>query len=242
MSYINKQPTFKLDYIVMFLFFFTIFSGASQNSSKDLSINIVTSFDGESIEEDKWYVTKNNDSIQITKLRFYLTNFVVQTEDKKNDSIFNSNYLIDAFNKETLKIILSNTNYNKEDKLLLSIGVSEHLNTSGANSGDLDPSKGMFWSWQSGYINFKMEGKSPSCKTRKNKFQFHIGGYQKPFETLRSLTFKLSAIKNNELTINVDIAQFFDALQLSSQNQIMIPGKEANDAADRLPQLFSIDE
>ena len=238
----SKRHKCKMYYLLFTIFLFAMFSGFSQESNKDLKISIVASFNGESIEKDKWYITKTKDSIQLSKLKFYLTNFAIQTEDRKKDFITNSNYLIDAFEEETLIITLSDINYNEEDELFLSIGVNEHLNTSGANSGDLDPSNGMFWSWQSGYINFKMEGKSPSCKTRKNKFQFHIGGYQKPNETIRPLVFKLNTIKDNTLIINLELSQFFDNIELSSLNQIMIPGKEASDVADRLPKLFLMNE
>jgi hypothetical protein len=116
------------------------------------------------------------------------------------------------------------------------------MNTSGALSGDLDPSKGMYWSWQSGYINFKVEGKSPSCKTRKNKFQFHIGGYQEPFTTTRPVTIQAKSIKDNTLTIILDFSKIFKSINLNSTNQVIIPGKEASDLAEILPTLFSVDD
>jgi hypothetical protein len=222
------------------LLLFGMYLGFSQQVNKELKIVIVTNFNGEIIEKDKWYVTATKDSIQFSKLKFYLTNFVLQGRDYTRDTIADSNYLIDAFKKETMFVRLSDVNYSREDKLILNIGVDDCLNTSGAHSGDLDPMNGMYWSWQSGYINFKIEGKSPSCNTRKNKFQFHIGGYQKPYETIRRLVFKLNAVKDNTLRIDVDVSHFFRSIQLSSQNQIMIPGKDASNIADRLTQMFSI--
>ena len=57
-------------------------------------------------------------------------------------------------------------------KLKFQLGIDSLTNVSGAMGGDLDPTKGMYWTWQSGYINMKIEGKSNSCKTRKNQFQF----------------------------------------------------------------------
>jgi len=102
------------------------------------------------------------------------------------------------------------------------------MNTSGALSGVLDPSNGMFWSWQSGYINFKIEGISPSCDTRKNKFQFHIGGYQEPHTTLRRLSFRLDN-QTTQIDLNLDV--FFDTILLALENQVMIPGERANELA-----------
>jgi len=118
------------------------------------------------------------------------------------------------------------------------IGVEEEMNTSGALSGDLDPSKGMYWSWQSGYINFKIEGISPSCNTRKNKFKFHVGGYKQPNKTTRKVNCKINT--EERIIVNLDLAQFFNEIDLKVNNQIMIPGKEASALADMLPKLFSV--
>jgi hypothetical protein len=103
-------------------------------------------------------------------------------------------------------------------------------------SGDLDPTKGMYWAWQSGFINMKIEGKSSSCKMRKNAFQFHIGGYLKPNYAIR--TIELKPINSN-LEINVDIAQFFKNIQLSEINSIMIPGTKAMEIADETVKMFT---
>lgn len=207
--------------------------------NKTLLIEIKPEFNNEVVLKNKWYITKNNDSIKFSKLKFYLTDFKIKTKKNKEHSIPNSNYLIDAFTKETLSFNLLEINYQKGDQLLFNIGVKEEMNTSGALSGDLDPANGMYWSWQSGYINFKMEGYSPSCKTRKNKFQFHIGGYKKPYKTTRHIKLDIEAINNNLLNISLSVDEFFNLIDLSKENQIMIPGKEANDLADILPTLFS---
>ena len=111
----------------------------------------------------------------------------------------------------------------------------------GALAGDLDPSKGMYWSWQSGYINFKIEGNSPSCKTRKSKFQFHIGGYKNPYKTTKRVYFKIKDTASKAISIHLNIANFFDQIDLKNENQIMIPGKKAKTIAETLSKLFSID-
>ena len=105
-------------------------------------------------------------------------------------------------------------------------------------AGDLDPTKGMYWAWQSGYINMKMEGKSSSCKTRKNEFQFHIGGYMKPNYAMRKVEL---VSKNQNLNITIDVAEFFSELKLSETNSIMIPGKKAMKLADYSIKMFKIE-
>lgn len=228
-------------YFFMAMFIFSFQLVFSQKNTEKLIVNIVPIFNGESILKDTWYVTQSKDSIQLSKLKFYLTNFVLIDKESSTDTI-KKQQLIDVFKKKTLSIELSNIIYTNNYVLNFDIGVDEKFNTSGANAGDLDPINGMFWSWQSGYINFKIEGKSPSCTTRKNKFQFHIGGYQKPNATIRTLAFNLASIKEETLTIHLDAYPFFKSIHLDSQNQVMIPGKEANSVANLLPKMFSIHE
>ncbi len=179
-----------------------------------------------------------NDSIQLTKLKFYLTNFrllatvpLLPNEDK--------NLLIDGFQKNKFKLNFTVPKNIKDMLLVCDLGVDKKHNTSGANSGDLDPVNGMFWSWQSGYINFKIEGVSPSCKTRKNKFQFHIGGYQRPNQTKRSLSFKLGNGEVHNLVISVELSKFFDALELGTVNQLTTAGAKASQMANRIQKIFS---
>lgn len=71
-------------------------------------------------------------------------------------------------------------------KLNFMVGVDSARNTMSIDDrgGVLDPSgdgeHGMYWSWNSGYIFFKFEGKSPNAAldaTNQHKFRFHIGGY-----------------------------------------------------------------
>ena len=196
------------------------------DSPVELIIN--PTFNNQTLTESDWYISSKNDSIQFTDVRFYLTDFQLKTVDGNVQRIKNSNYLINVFKPETLHLYLQTLHFRRGDKISFNVGVDSDLNTSGALSGALDPSNGMFWSWQSGYINFKVEGISPSCNTRKNKFQFHIGGYQEPNKTLRRLSFTLDN-QTSQIDLNIDL--FFDSIELDMYNQVMVPGENANELA-----------
>jgi hypothetical protein len=43
------------------------------------------------------------------------------------------------------------------------LGVDSARNVSGIQTGALDPARGMFWTWNSGYVMAKIEGSSPSA-------------------------------------------------------------------------------
>ena len=233
----SEKFLMKKNYIIV-LSLFVVFKVNSQQNEK-IDVVIQSYFDTEIIKKDTWYLSENNDSIQFSKLQFYLTNFILITSDDENIKVENSNYLVDIFNKSSPNISLENTSNKEIKSVSFNIGVEEHMNTDGALSGDLDPSKGMYWSWQSGYVNFKVEGKSPSCKTRKNKFQFHIGGYLEPYQTTRNVAFTIS---KNKVILKMNLATLFNQIKLSQKNQVMIPGKEAHKIANLLPKLFSVDE
>jgi len=55
------------------------------------------------------------------------------------------------------------------------LGVDSPANVSGAQTGALDPSHGMFWDWNSGYRMIMAEGHSPQSST--GAFMLHLGGF-----------------------------------------------------------------
>ena len=113
-----------------------------------LKIEINPFFKTKVLEKNSWYVSKNNDSLQFTKIKFYLTDFKILTKEGKIKQLPNSDFLVGIFNGESKSILLENVSYKTGDQLLFNIGVNEKMNTSGALSGALDPANGMYWSWQ----------------------------------------------------------------------------------------------
>ena len=91
------------------------------------------------------------------------------------------------------------------DQLAFDIGIDSITNVSGAMGGDLDPTKGMYWTWQSGYINFKLEGTSPDCPARKNEFQFHLGGYAYPNASVQKIALTATGQGNINVQMNLDM-------------------------------------
>jgi hypothetical protein len=214
-----------------------IFSmGFTQEKKDSLLVRLHLNFRDKPLELNKKYISESKDTLQIDVFRFYISNIKLQFSDESTYSEENSYHLIDIENPNSLRIPIQKNSEKVIKKVVFSIGVDSLTSVSGAMSGDLDPTKGMYWAWQSGFINMKIEGKSSSCKTRKNAFQFHIGGYLKPNYAIR--TIELKPINSN-LEINVDIAQFFKNIQLSKINSIMIPGTKAMEIADETVKMFT---
>jgi hypothetical protein len=203
-------------------------------------ITILPVFGDKPISEGTWFVNKNGDSIQFDNIRFYLSNIELIMEDKSiiNDTV--KAHLVDVFLPNTLKIKYSKINYNQIKSLRFNIGIDSFTNVSGALSGDLDPQRGMYWAWQSGYVNMKIEGRSPQCKSRKNVFQYHIGGYLPPFYAMRRVELPVLGVYTEGVILTVDFSKFFDFIHIATQNSIMMPCKEAMGLADLSVQMFSI--
>ncbi len=191
---------------------------------------------------ETYYKINKTDSIQIDVLKFYISGIEFLNNDKVVWKEKNSFHLVD-FETITPQTILLNipadlhvTNIN------FNLGIDSVTSTSGALAEDLDPTKGMYWAWQSGYINFKMEGTSPSCNTRKHQFQFHFGGYKKPYYAMQTITLPVTNFNKNTLTINFNVVPFFETINLSQTNSIMIPGKEAMELSKLIASLFYSNE
>jgi hypothetical protein len=202
-------------------------------------------FNGQSLKlSSQPYVNEHGDTVFIDLLRFYVTN--VKLSSGEHFFVDAHSHLLDVeSNSLSFKIDhLPEASYSDLD---LIAGVDSASNTSGANEGDLDPAKGMYWAWNSGYIMAKLEGHSSRCKTLHHAFEFHIGGYKSPYNTERAIRVHLPEnilVKNGRratIKIQVDAAAWFsDGLDISKTNSVVIPGKDAARMADRYTKMFRV--
>lgn len=202
-------------------------------------------FNGSPLQlSDKYYINEHGDTLYIDLFRFYITNLKLSSG---NMFVPDTNgHLVDAEDKETLTFHIDNVPAGKYTSLHFVVGVDSIANTSGANGGDLDPSKGMYWAWNSGYIMAKLEGHSNVCKTFHHGFEFHIGGYMSPYNAARTVQIQLrnsidiGTGSNPVIHIKANAAAWFKGnLNLSEFNSVVIPGKEANIIADKYARMFS---
>lgn len=222
-------------FTLLLLFSFSIYA----QSKDSVYVNFKVNFDRFPLEFNKQYVTPNKDTVVITTFKCYISNIEIQYADKSVFKAKNSHHLLDLENPNSLQIPITKANDKVISKIIFSIGIDSITNTSGALSGDLDPTKGMYWAWQSGYINMKLEGVSPSCQTRKNQFQFHLGGYLQPYYALRRKVINVN--NNNNISIAIDLSIFFAEINLAKTNSVMIPGKTAMELSDISAKMFYLE-
>jgi hypothetical protein len=187
---------------------------------------------------EKYYQLGKADSIRFDQLRFYISSVIFFYSRKITWAEPLSYHLVDASKPATLQWsvqIPAGTPYNQ---LRFNLGIDSITNVSGVLGGDLDPTLGMYWTWQSGYINVKMEGVSSVCATRLNEFSLHLGGYQFPHSALREI--KLSIPHKNEIHIYMDLQKFVETVNLTEHHHVMSPGAAAVQISTILSQTFSV--
>jgi hypothetical protein len=214
-----------------------LFLSLPLHAQDSLRIRFQLFLGNEPIEWGKKYITWNADTFAINSCKAYFSKFTFTYQNNKIVQIPNSYYLVDFSEPNTTEISLPISTNKTIKAVSFTIGIDSATNTAGLLSGALSPMLGMYWSWQSGYINWKIEGTSPSAKTRKNAFQFHIGGYLPPNLAVRTVTFEPQKGINNHV-VRVQLDELFNQISLKESNTIMIPGKPAMVLANLFKTCF----
>jgi len=218
-------------FFLSFLFSLNLWA---QKEKDSLLFGIQFKWKKETLDLNKNYVSKI-DTLQLSVLKFYISGIEINYNDGTFYKEKNSYHLVDIENFKPFRI--SKFENKTISNIVFNIGVDSTASVSGANGGDLDLQNGMYWAWQSGYINLKIEGKSNSCKTRKNQFQFHVGGYIDPNYALRKIN--INNINKNKIDLMMDLSKLFEEIHLSETNSIMNPGAKAMQIADLSVKMFS---
>ena len=225
--------------VVIVIFALACLSFQMKINKKDVPVSLHLNFQNEPLVlKDKKYVTKTNDTVTITKMKFYLSNIVLELEDGTQYKESNSFHLVDGETLSSLEFNLKNVPDIKIKKIGFAVGIDSKNSISEKFDGDLDPALGMYWAWNTGYINMKLEGKSSSCTTVKKEFQFHIGGYLPKQNALQEIELKID--ENQIINIEVELSKWLDSLTLKETNSIMIPGENAMAMARIYKNIFEI--
>lgn len=212
----------------------------AQNKCSNWQVQFAYQWGEQVLCAEQWYKLASGDSIFIENVKFYVGNVQMRGKGKEL-ATYKDNYLVDLQDSLSQRIVLCNVP-DGVDTFCFDLGVDSLTNLSGARGGALDPTKGMYWTWQSGYINLKIEGYSPLCATRKQTFQLHIGGYRTPYATLQTLSLAVGQERGkSSKTIFIDLKQLFSKIDLKTQHSIMIPGRDAHLIAQQFAQIFSLE-
>ena len=139
-----------------YLFLLFCFGLLAQTKQDSIFINVKLKLDALDFAKEKQYISSKNDTITLETVKFYLTNFQFNFKDKTNYLESNSFHLIDLDKPKSMILAFEKIKQKEIESIQFNIGVDSLASVSGALEGDLDVTRGMYWAWQSGFINFKM--------------------------------------------------------------------------------------
>ncbi|MES2132829.1 MAG: MbnP family protein [Bacteroidota bacterium] len=197
---------------------------------------------------NKAYINASGDSLIVDEFKCYISTLRFFNSKNQVSSEPNSYHLINAEDSSSLTISVTKIPAGNYIGLNFNIGIDSTTSVSGALDGALDPTKGMFWAWNTGYIAAKLQGRSKKCNTLHHAFEYHIGGYLQPYHALRNIDLKLQNLKvesgkTTVIELKVDVAEWFKTpylIDLSKTNNVVLPNKEAITIATNYSDMFSV--
>lgn len=212
--------------------------------AQPLSVRVVPTWAGAPLRLDSAYTLPGGDSATFHTLRFYLSGLQAGAGDRLLGKPLPPRLLdLDLGDPASMRLTLDLPAGAQIDALCFQLGIDSATNVAGALGGDLDPTLGMYWAWQSGYINFKLEGSSPLCPTRHHAFQYHLGGYLAPFAAVQNV--RLPLVGNHgegqEIVVGLAIDRLLAGMDLRTAHTVMRPCAEAVLLSDRLATLFTVE-
>lgn len=191
-----------------------------------------------------------NENYIVEKLKYYLGHIQLINTKQESISLSPDYFLLDAndSNSLTLGLLVPAQVYRG---LSFQLGVDSALQTEGVQLGSLDPIHGMYWTWNSGYVAFKVEGHSPQSTAPMNRYEYHLGGYAGKNKIIKQINLPFSSPAafpfqpGNRIVIeiNVDMDQLWQGpmqLKLSETNLCNQPGETAAQIANNVCRLFVI--
>ncbi|MFT6411039.1 MAG: hypothetical protein ACJA15_001866 [Flavobacteriales bacterium] len=162
-----------------------------------------------------------SDSIQFNVIKIYVGNFVLSNEPAGEG--LPQFFLLDLSKPESLAFSIESKPFLGE--IGFQIGIDSLTNVSGAMEGALDPLNGMYWTWQSGYINIKIEGVSSLSSGRNDEFQYHLGGYQFPKNAVQRRSFETQ--NQSHLIFELPLDELTPLFDFAHTPAIMSPSPKA---------------
>jgi len=164
-------------------------------------------------------------------LKLYLSNFQGKNSSGET-SLLMPLALVDLEHPDTRNL---GTIQQPLSSISFNFGTDSLTNVSGVLDGPLDPINGMYWAWNSGYINLKAEGFFTDSLNNTIPFEFHIGGYLPPFPTAQNITF--DSLENSKIpSVILNMNEWLAIVIKEGHTNVMVPGKIATEISKRIKE------
>jgi hypothetical protein len=206
------------------------------------------------------YTNASGEDFTVTTLNYFVSNISLKKTDGTSVTMADQYFLVKEVDPTSLTPVLKDVPAGDYTSMTFTIGVDSLKSISAVDqrTGCLDPASygtdNMYWSWNSGYIFFKMEGissKAPANSAGLNKFQYHIGGFggrtSATANNLRKVTVNLPSTatvrKSIAPTVHflVDVNGVFGSnVKIANGAVIMNPGI-SGPIANNYQNIFKVD-
>lgn len=209
----------------------------AQTFNRTLVVSFLPTFGSDGLLQiDTTFTYRDTANIRFETFKCYLSNFKLLAKGQVVWTESNSYHLLNTEVPGSMDIPLPVPADKQYDALQFTVGIDSTTNTAGIMEGDLDPTKGMYWTWQNGYINFKLEGTCSLSSAPKHQFQYHLGGYLQGLQTAHTVTVDIR--RAPACTIAIDLEKFLKKVDWSHQPLLMSPGPQAVDLSKVLSSTF----
>lgn len=185
------------------------------------------------------------EDLTIETFRYYISNVKLQSTTGDWVILPESYYLVDA--SQSTIMDLPDIPGGTYTAIQMTYGVDSLRNVSGAQSGALSPSQGMFWSWNTGYIMLKAEGTSTASLD--GTFAFHLGGFTGEYAVPLTRTFdfggqalRVDGDATAEIHLIGNIARLWHGAEsLADRSKQHMPGATAQTMSHNFYDSFVFD-
>lgn len=185
----------------------------------------------------------SGENYTISTLNYFVSNIKLMSSKGVEVDFSDKYFLIKESDSGSQMVELKDVPAGEYTHLSFTIGVDslKSISDVSTRTGVLDVGSygndNMYWSWNMGYIFFKMEGNSPQVNINgKDKFEFHIGGFGgkdaptpnnlKEIELYLSEAAKVSESTSSQVHVIFDVSKVMDGtskLKLSETPMIHNP-------------------
>ncbi len=201
-------------------YFFILFLVLTHSICAQMHLEVKVMANNEEVILGQPFVV-GNQTYELNLIKFYITNLTFLNKGEVVADFSNSPNLVNLEDDSSTVIpVAVPTNF---DEIKFTFGVDSSTNVNGIMTGALDPINGMYWTWQSGYINCKIEGQTVE-ESRKN-IEYHLGGYLP--NQLAAQNIRLAVDSKADLVLEFHIDAILSGLNDKRLFQIMSPGENA---------------
>ncbi len=246
----RDRKSYKMGILAFFVLFPIFLFSQKTNSNVTLQLNHFVG-DKRLVLDDSAYVNAMNQTYSITKFTYYIGQLKFNLND--GSSFFIDDYYLVSEDVEKVaskSISLTTVPEGEYQSIEFILGVDSARNCSGAQSGVLDPINAMFWTWNTGYIFMKLEGKSKFSTAPGTILEYHIGGFKYVENCIKKVKIPFNQLvrveKNNSVKIQlkVDIGEILKNPNTIDFSQTPVVNNPLNATiiADNYADIFQLIE